>query len=280
MKPEEKLLCYIEAIKYFFMFIISQLVAEVIVVIVTLLPLASGMDMTFDELQPLMEKALLEQQYTIMLLSYVFVALMLVRQQRKLPVPLLAVPGFDGRSTPSAVLAAIALGGAGNLWVSILIDKFTPPPNPFDLIGAQAEAVAVPVTAVQLIVVLLLAPIIEELVFRGLIFSRFKLALPFIAALILQAIEYALLYDGLGLSFSMAIVFGIVVFWTGSIYPAIAAHIGFNAAGYAIDYFWGSISATQAAMKWSGSIAGIIICACLLIIYNKGKGSISDNKAA
>ncbi len=83
------------------------------------------------------------------------------------------------------------------------------------------------------IAVNLAIPVIEETVFRGIMLKRMretKLKLP--AALIIQAVLFAALHTGgvqITYSFIMGIIYGLIYIRAGSVLPAIAAHITFNA---------------------------------------------------
>ena len=85
-----------------------------------------------------------------------------------------------------------------------------------------------------MLVVALGAPIIEELVYRGLILQALQSRLNDWVALIISAAWFALIHlqpvelPGL---FAFALVLGICFQRTGRLGMAVMAHIGFNAAG-------------------------------------------------
>ena len=87
---------------------------------------------------------------------------------------------------------------------------------------------------VLIIVVALGAPLIEELVYRGLILQALQSRLNDWLALLISAAWFALIHlqpvelPGL---FAFALVLGICFQRTGRLGMAIFAHIGFNAAG-------------------------------------------------
>jgi membrane protease YdiL (CAAX protease family) len=87
---------------------------------------------------------------------------------------------------------------------------------------------------VLVVVVTLGAPIIEELVYRGLILQALQSRLNDWLALLISAIWFALIHlqpvQFFGL-FAFALVLGICFQRTGRLGMSVMAHIGFNAAG-------------------------------------------------
>lgn len=83
----------------------------------------------------------------------------------------------------------------------------------------------------QFIGVGIIGPIIEEITFRGLIYSNMKKSVPVVPAIIIQALLFGLIHMNLQqfiyASF-LGIVFGFILEWTGSLSTTILAHIGFN----------------------------------------------------
>jgi CAAX protease family protein len=165
-------------------------------------------------------------QYAIMLVIIVAIA-------RGLKSPLLALvrPAAVWRA---AKLAAIALG---------VILAATAALSPFLDAGDEQGLVpdnwdgsrAVPFLANTLVVVLV-APFVEELMFRGLGVS---LLLPFVGpilAILVTGIAFGLAH-GLVLGLPVLSIFGVALAWlrwkTGSVYPGMVVHGIFNAAALA-----------------------------------------------
>jgi hypothetical protein len=84
----------------------------------------------------------------------------------------------------------------------------------------------------ELISSALLTPVLEELVYRGIIFARLKRMLGFIPAMLLSALIFAIMHFNL-VQFVYALLFGmvLVVFMekTGHLYGAVLGHITANA---------------------------------------------------
>lgn len=88
------------------------------------------------------------------------------------------------------------------------------------------------------VVVVLIGPVVEELMFRGLGFTLLAMRLGKLASIVLTGVLFAVTH-GLVLGFAVIAVFGVGLAslraYTGSIYPCIALHMAFNAFGLSIS---------------------------------------------
>ena len=93
-----------------------------------------------------------------------------------------------------------------------------------------------------LILVLLLGPVVEELVFRGFLYPLLARALGPWLAIVATAIPFALLHGAqnewtwqllvpIGLA---GVVFGVVRYMTGSTVAAMLVHVGYNSTAVAL----------------------------------------------
>jgi membrane protease YdiL (CAAX protease family) len=96
--------------------------------------------------------------------------------------------------------------------------------------------------AANALVVVLVGPFVEELVYRGLGYSALRAHLGTAAAIVLSALAFAGAH-GLVVGLPILLVFGIAVallrYATGSVYPGIGVHALFNAAALALGVFFG-----------------------------------------
>jgi hypothetical protein len=96
-------------------------------------------------------------------------------------------------------------------------------------------------TVLLVLVVVVGAPLVEELVYRGLVQRSLSVAVGASSGLLLASILFALIhfspveYPGL---FLAGLVFGACVTLTGRLGPAIVTHAAFNAAGLAMVLWW------------------------------------------
>ena len=92
--------------------------------------------------------------------------------------------------------------------------------------------------AITLIATVIVAPIVEEIVFRGLILSRLNKVINTVLALILSSSIFATLHGHIlwiAYTFVLGILFGIVAIKMNSILPSIIFHMSFNLAGMFVD---------------------------------------------
>lgn len=94
------------------------------------------------------------------------------------------------------------------------------------------------ITPRMLLQVCLIAPIIEELFFRGLIFSLMSKLLPFVFANVIQAIVFGIYHGNVVqvvYAFILGMFIGYILFITGSIVYTIVLHMSINLTGMFID---------------------------------------------
>ncbi len=111
----------------------------------------------------------------------------------------------------------------------------------------------------------LLGPVCEELIFRGVTMSQAKLALPFWLANFLQAALFGLFHmnwiQGI-YAFALGLVLGYVCEKGGSIYYSIFFHILFN--------FWGTVIGQLLENVENKAVAGIIMLVSMIVSITVG----------
>ena len=137
-----------------------------------------------------------------------------------------------GRSTPGAHLGALGFGICTNTAVSALMMLL---PLPETLVGEYAEEsqqVYDPAhAALSLVSVVILAPLFEEILFRGYMFGFFREGFPFWAAAAASAALFGLAHGQLlwiCYAAGMGLLFCIIRERSGTLSLSIAAHMGFN----------------------------------------------------
>lgn len=98
----------------------------------------------------------------------------------------------------------------------------------------EASADIVTGTVLGAVSVAIVAPIVEEFIFRGLVMTRLNRAMPGWLAVLGSAAIFGLCHGELVwfcYAFVLGMVFGIIDLRTGSILPSILGHIMFNAIG-------------------------------------------------
>ena len=125
--------------------------------------------------------------------------------------------------------------------------------------------------------VILLAPIGEELLFRGIIMNYSKRCMPAIWAIILQAALFGLYHGNIVqiiYAFVMGIILGIVSQKLGSIVYSIILHMAVNISIFLVPQF---IYINNTATIISCIVSGIALIILLVIILNNKK--VTENPA-
>lgn len=127
-------------------------------------------------------------------------------------------------------------------------------------------------TFLLFITVGIMGPIIEEVIFRGLVYSELRKVLNVPAVIIIQALLFAVYHMNIiqGVNaFFIGVVLGIAVYKTGSIWPAIAIHISFNSINVlmsrAMPESFGTFLESYHLLMFAASI--LLTAAILMLIW-------------
>jgi membrane protease YdiL (CAAX protease family) len=113
--------------------------------------------------------------------------------------------------------------------------------------------------------VVLVAPVAEEVVFRGLLWRILGPFIPVSAVFILTTLWFAL-YHGDPAQSVAVLPAGAAIGWlrwrTGSLAPAVAAHFANNAASLAALLVWGADGPSGPRLSWSLAGAAVAVFCC------------------
>lgn len=129
----------------------------------------------------------------------------------------------------------IALQIAISMFLTVILPLF---PKIFESYSGVMEALGSD-SVLMIICVCLLAPIGEELIFRGLTFRIMKKAVPWQAALIVQAVLFGVYHLNLVQGIYAALLgllLGYLAHRYGSVVPGILLHIAVNTSSYLVGY--------------------------------------------
>lgn len=114
----------------------------------------------------------------------------------------------------------------------------------------------------------LIAPIVEEIIFRGLILSRLHRAMPGWLAVVISALLFGVCHGQIVwicYAFVLGILFGLIALRSGSVWPSLLAHILFNAIGHFSSYI---PDTDTAALILLGSLALVSMIA--MPVFHRG----------
>lgn len=117
--------------------------------------------------------------------------------------------------------------------------------------------------------IVLIAPVAEELIFRGVIFEKSKKALPFVYANILQALLFGLIHFNLmqsSYAFVLGLFLGYICYKKKSLLTAIYLHFVINLAGVLPNILFASENESQSVLNLPFMIVVAIISTVLVVI--------------
>ena len=165
-----------------------------------------------------------------------------------------------------------ALGGMFflNFMLSIL-------PIPADLLGDLSSGMSSLTSYpfwLALLVNAILIPILEEVVFRGYLFSRLGKAMPAVVAAVISSVVFGLCHGGLVWAIWAGItglIICVVRVKSGSIIPGIVFHIIMNTYGMVVSYFPVLEKLTNTGMYILTAAGGILLAVYIVgILTDKG----------
>lgn len=138
-------------------------------------------------------------------------------------------------------------------------------------------------TVLTVVAQVVAAPLAEELIFRGMIFSRMRKAVPVAAAAAVSSAAFGLVHGQIlwmAYAFLLGLLFCAVAWKTGSVLAAVVLHIMFNLGGVVLPYL--PIGKTWAAGALIAAGAGALSLVLLVLLFRscmrrKDIGCVSQN---
>jgi len=135
---------------------------------------------------------------------------------------------------------------------------------------------------IEIIGLALLAPILEEIIFRGIVLKRLTKTMKLPIALVLQALIFAVIHFNLlqgAYAFILGIIIGIVYIRFNSIWYAIALHVIYNSTSIIITHIAGD-SEVNLLYFMIISIFILLVSLIGLIILTHKRSKIAQNTTA
>lgn len=216
-----------KAVCYLLLFLLCQALATAVFTLaaaLSLLPVWSGdpTGLVSAAMAMVMSKAGLITLISDLAVLVILAVFFLIR--RKKPLAEVGLVRTEPSCVGAACAAAPLLYAAVTLVMSLLPEAWLE-----SYIDASAALTQDDVFTILATVVL--APITEEVIFRGLIFSRLERAMPGWLAAVLSALAFGLCHGQpvwMAYAFVLGLVFAFLRLRTGSILPSMLAHFIFN----------------------------------------------------
>lgn len=225
-------------------------------------------------LQEMLEK-LLAQTTIISIISSVVVLLVLFiifKARKKNIKEELLINKIDKR----AILPIILMGLALNIFTEILISII---PFSEELLMQYSQNVALAFsgnTLIDIIAVAIIAPIIEEIVFRGLVFTRLNKGINTVVAVILSSLLFAIMHMQLIwiiYAFIFGIIFNLIYIRFKSLLANILLHMSYNSVPFILMAIMGenaeNISINYVLAALSAIVIGTMTYVILKITKNR-----------
>lgn len=160
------------------------------------------------------------------LLALLVLSLIVVLRKRSLKKEF-----WINRFSPKAILPILMIGAGSNIVVTFILQLIQLPNEFLEKYEQTFSAASLGDPVMFVIMTVVCAPIMEELVFRGFVYTRFKKGIPVIAAMILSAVLFGVSH-GFAIQIIYASLLGFVLVWvfekTQSIFASILLHFAFN----------------------------------------------------
>lgn len=224
------LLALLKALCYLALFLGAQVLVMLPVVIASVFRMMMGGGVDEELLyQQLMDSSMAFSLIANMLTLFVVMAFYLIR--RKKFSEALWLRRMDGPTLWAGASLAPALYLTVSLVLLILPESWMEHYN-------EASSGIATGGVVGVLAVAAAAPIVEEVIFRGLIMTRLSRAMPGWLAVVLSAVIFGACHGDpvwFGYAFPLGLFFGFLDMRAGSIWPSILAHMAFNSIGQVLD---------------------------------------------
>lgn len=197
-------------------------------------------EITFAEADALMLDIMYANQTTILLISYFVILLVfwLMSTRRKQ-----SFGDFTGLALPARkalLVLAAAAGLSAAFWSTIAVNLAPWPEALLESYIIESAALTSVRPGIDFIVLVIMAPLVEEILFRGIIYRSFCELLPAGFAVVFQGMLFASVHGTfiwMLYAFFMGCLLGYVRKRSGSVRPCVLMHMVFNGSSYLFDLF-------------------------------------------
>jgi len=126
----------------------------------------------------------------------------------------------------------------------------------------------------EMVTVGILAPILEEIIYRGLIFDQLRRNIPLVPALVIQALIFGVVHLNIvqsSYAFLIGLLMGIALVRSGSILLPISIHMGMNLSGVVLPELDNSIGNTAEWILRISSYVLAILCITIMLYKTKSE---------
>ena len=183
--------------------------------------------MTMAEADAAMLESMYAHQTEILMVSYFVVLGALWLMARRRAVSIASFTGLQHRTTTA-------------FWATIAVNLMPWPESWMEAYQTESGALITARPVLDFIAVVLLAPLVEEMLFRGVIYDAFCMLVPAGAAVVFQGMLFGSIHGSMIwmiYAAFMGCVLGYVRKHTGSVRPCVLMHMAFNGSSYLFTWF-------------------------------------------
>ncbi len=134
----------------------------------------------------------------------------------------------------------LLFGAAMNIFVTVVISSVPFPEAWWDQYNSMASIIPGTAAWISVLSTVIAAPIVEEIVIRGLFYGRLKRGMPMFAAMLISSWIFGLVHGAM-IWVIYASLLGMLIAWIYEKYRSLTAailfHLGFNLCGFILGYF-------------------------------------------
>lgn len=255
------LLALLKAGCYLLLFLGCQLLVSLVVTLSLSIFLMSDSTLSHAQYLLLMEEKVMALTSPISLISgvltLVILALFFLIRRKKICAEVGLV-----KAKPRMVAAAVSVVPAFYVIIILILNLL---PEAWLADYSEASSALNDTGVWTFLATVIVAPLVEEVTFRGLIMSRLHRVMPGWLAAVLTALIFGLCH-GQAVWIAYATVLGLFFCWlalrSGSILPSLAAHVLFNAIGHFSVYF--ENAADWTFLVFAAALVAVSVVCCLL----------------
>lgn len=197
-------------------------------------------EMTYEQADALMLEVMFSHQTEILLISYGMVLLILWVMARRRQQSFVQFTGLEKPARVSLCVLAFWAGLATAFWATIAVNLIPWPEELLESYLTESGALTTAKPVMDFLAVVLVGPLVEEILFRGIIYDALCTVVPAGAAVIFQGMLFGSVHSTMIwmlYALFMGCVLGYVRKRSGSLRPCIVMHTAFNGASYLFNWF-------------------------------------------
>lgn len=196
--------------------------------------------MSLAEADAAMLEMMFAHQTEILMVSYIVVLGVLWLMARRRKQPFSEFTGLKRPARMPLMVLAAAAGLAAAFWATIAINLIPWPEAMMETYEAESAALSTAKPVLDFLAIVFLGPLVEEVLFRGIIYDALCLMVPAGAAAIFQGLLFGSVHGTMIwmiYAAFMGCMLGYVRKRTGSVRPCLLMHMVFNASSYLFGWF-------------------------------------------